>query len=83
MEILSILNLTDWLPQTQIMQLIFLAKIDGVWSEPEMSYPISTNEGNRLSPAILQDGETLCFASRRAGGFVDRVIVQNRMTMVT
>ena len=24
MEILSILNLTDWLPQTQIMQLIFL-----------------------------------------------------------
>jgi hypothetical protein len=45
-------------------------KIDGVWSEPEIiPFPISTNEGNEHCPAILQDGETLCFASRRAGGF--------------
>jgi hypothetical protein len=45
-------------------------KIDGVWSNPELiPYPISTDEGNEHCPAILQDGETLCFASRRPGGF--------------
>ena len=60
-------------------------KIDGVWSEPEIRpFPISTNEGNEHCPAILQDGETLCFASRRPVVLVDPIfIVQSRMTMVT
>ncbi len=45
-------------------------KVDGQWAEPELvGYPISTDEGDEHCPAILQDGETLCFASRRAGGF--------------
>lgn len=45
-------------------------KVNGQWSEPELvGYPISTDEGDEHCPAILQDGETLCFASRRAGGF--------------
>ena len=45
-------------------------KMNGRWLEPELiPFPISTNEGNEHCPAILQDGETLCFASRRAGGF--------------
>lgn len=45
-------------------------KVNGVWTEPELlGFPISTDEGNEHCPAILQDGETLCFASRRAGGF--------------
>jgi len=45
-------------------------KVNGSWTEPELlGYPISTNEGNEHCPAILQDGETLCFASRRAGGY--------------
>lgn len=43
---------------------------DGSWSDPELvGFPISTNEGDEHCPAILQDGETLCFASRRAGGY--------------
>lgn len=45
-------------------------KVDGEWSEPELvGYPISTDAGDEHCPAILQDGETLCFASRRAGGY--------------
>lgn len=45
-------------------------KVNGVWTEPElMGYPISTNEGNEHCPAILQDGQTLCFASMREGGY--------------
>jgi len=45
-------------------------KVNGEWSEPELvGYPISTDEGDEHCPAILRDGETLCFASRRAGGF--------------
>jgi len=45
-------------------------KVNGTWTEPELlGFPISTNEGNEHCPAILQDGETLCFASMRAGGF--------------
>ncbi|HDZ07677.1 TolB family protein [Pseudohongiella sp.] len=45
-------------------------KVNGEWSEPALvGYPVSTNEGDEHCPAILQDGETLCFASRRAGGY--------------
>lgn len=45
-------------------------KVNGQWSEPEVvGFPVSTNEGDEHCPAILQDGETLCFASRRAGGY--------------
>jgi len=45
-------------------------KVNDQWTEPELvGYPISTNEGNEHCPAILQDGETLCFASMRAGGY--------------
>jgi Tol biopolymer transport system component len=45
-------------------------KVNGVWSTPELiGFPISTDEGNEHCPAILQDGKTLCFASRRAGGY--------------
>ena len=45
-------------------------KVNGEWSTPEIvGYPISTNEGDEHCPAILQDGETLCFASRRACGY--------------
>jgi hypothetical protein len=45
-------------------------KVNGSWSEPEVvGFPISTTEGDEHCPAILQDGETLCFASRRAGGY--------------
>ena len=45
-------------------------KVNGTWSEPELiGLPISTNAGNEHCPAILQDGETLCFASSREGGY--------------
>lgn len=45
-------------------------KVNGQWSEPELvGFPISTNAGNEHCPAILQDGETLCFASMREGGY--------------
>lgn len=45
-------------------------KINGQWSEPELvGFPISTDVGDEHCPAILQDGETLCFASRRPGGY--------------
>lgn len=45
-------------------------KANGVWSEPEVvAYPISTDAGNEHCPAILQDGQTLCFASSREGGY--------------
>ena len=45
-------------------------KVNGAWTTPEIiGFPVSTNEGNEHCPAILQDGETLCFASRRAGGY--------------
>jgi len=44
-------------------------KVDGEWSEPELvPYPVSTDEGNEHCPMLLQDGETLCFASSREGG---------------
>jgi hypothetical protein len=50
--------------------LFITRKVNGNWTEPELiGFPISTDEGNEHCPAILQDGETLCFASRRAGGF--------------
>jgi len=45
-------------------------RTDGQWSEPELvGFPISTNVGDEHCPAILQDGQTLCFASRREGGY--------------
>ncbi len=45
-------------------------KVDGAWTEPELvGFPVSTTEGDEHCPAVLQDGETLCFASRRAGGY--------------
>ena len=45
-------------------------KIGGAWTEPELvPYPISTDEGNEHCPMLLQDGETLCFASSREGGY--------------
>lgn len=45
-------------------------KVNGEWTAPEkLPSPISTDAGNEHCPAILQDGETLCFASRREGGY--------------
>ncbi len=45
-------------------------KVRGEWTAPELlSYPISTDAGNEHCPAILQDGQTLCFASMRDGGY--------------
>lgn len=45
-------------------------KVDGQWSEPELlPFPISTDAGNEHCPMLLQDGETLCFASSREGGY--------------
>jgi len=45
-------------------------KDNGVWTEPKLvPFPISTTEGDEHCPAVLQDGNTLCFASRREGGF--------------
>jgi len=50
--------------------LFITRKVNGNWSTPELvGFPISTNEGDEHCPAILQDGETLCFASKRAGGY--------------
>lgn len=50
--------------------LFITRKVNGAWTEPELlGFPISTNEGAEHCPAILQDGETLCFASMRAGGY--------------
>jgi hypothetical protein len=50
--------------------LFITRNINGQWSEPELvGFPISTDVGDEHCPAILQDGETLCFASRREGGF--------------
>ena len=44
--------------------------VDGTWTTPELiPSPISTDAGNEHCPAILQDGQTLCFASRREGGY--------------
>lgn len=45
-------------------------KVEGAWTTPELlPYPISTDAGNEHCPAIMADGETLCFASRREGGY--------------
>ena len=45
-------------------------KVEGAWTTPELlGHPISTDAGNEHCPAILADGETLCFASRREGGY--------------
>ena len=45
-------------------------KVNGVWTEPEIvAYPISTDAGNEHCPMLLRDGETLCFASVRDGGY--------------
>lgn len=45
-------------------------KVNGEWKIPELiPSPISTDAGNEHCPAILQDGQTLCFASRREGGY--------------
>ena len=44
--------------------------VNGVWSTPELlPAPISTDAGNEHCPMLLQDGESLCFASARAGGY--------------
>jgi len=45
-------------------------KVNGVWSTPELvPFPISTDAGNEHCPMLLSDGNTLCFASARAGGY--------------
>ena len=45
-------------------------KVDGVWTEPELvPFPVSTDDGNEHCPMLLRDGETLCFASSREGGY--------------
>ena len=45
-------------------------KVNGVWTEPEIvAYPISTDAGNEHCPMLLRDGQTLCFASVRDGGY--------------
>ena len=45
-------------------------KVEGGWTEPELvPYPISTDAGDEHCPMLLQDGQTLCFASSRAGGY--------------
>ena len=45
-------------------------KVEGEWTTPELlPNPISTDAGNEHCPAIMADGETLCFASRREGGY--------------
>jgi hypothetical protein len=45
-------------------------KVDGAWSLPEkLPFPISTDAGNEHCPMLLRDGETLCFASMREGGY--------------
>ena len=45
-------------------------RVNGKWTTPELiPYAISTDAGNEHCPAILQDGQTLCFASRREGGY--------------
>ena len=50
--------------------LFITKKIAGVWSAPELlPSPISTDAGHEHCPAILNDGQTLCFASMREGGF--------------
>ena len=50
--------------------LFVIHKVNGGWTEPELlPAPISTDAGNEHCPAILQDGRTLCFASRREGGY--------------
>jgi hypothetical protein len=44
--------------------------VNGVWSTPELlPAPISTDAGNEHCPMLLQDGQSLCFASARAGGY--------------
>jgi hypothetical protein len=45
-------------------------RVDGEWSEPELvPFPVSTDAGNEHCPMLLQDGQTLCFASSREGGY--------------
>jgi Tol biopolymer transport system component len=45
-------------------------KVNGTWGTPELiGAPVSTDAGNEHSPAILNDGQTLCFASMREGGY--------------
>lgn len=45
-------------------------RVDGIWTTPErLPAPISTDDGNEHCPAVLQDGQTLCFASMREGGY--------------
>lgn len=45
-------------------------KVNGEWTTPELlGAPISTDAGNEHCPAILNDGQTLCFASMREGGY--------------
>lgn len=45
-------------------------KVNGTWSTPELvGFPVSTDMGHEHCPAILQDGQTLCFASMREGGY--------------
>ncbi|MFT7368626.1 MAG: peptidoglycan-associated lipoprotein [Oceanospirillaceae bacterium] len=50
--------------------LFITKKVNGEWTTPTLvGFPISTNVGDEHCPAILQDGKTLCFASKREGGF--------------
>lgn len=45
-------------------------KVNGVWTKPELvPSPISTDDGNEHCPMLLRDGKTLCFSSKRAGGY--------------
>ena len=53
-----------------VNDLFVTRKVDGEWSEPELlPFPISTDMGNEHCPMLLRDGETLCFASMREGGY--------------
>ena len=45
-------------------------KVNGVWQPPELlPYPVNTKGGREHCPSLLRDGKTLCFASKRPGGF--------------
>lgn len=53
-----------------VNDLFVTRKVNGEWTAPELlGYPISTDAGNEHCPMLLQDGQTLCFASQREGGF--------------
>lgn len=50
--------------------LFITEKVNGEWTTPTLvGFPINTDVGDEHCPAILQDGKTLCFASKREGGY--------------